>query len=156
VDAGVLKAIRSLLDTERVLAAAVLVDGEPVAALLPYAVGADYATLFVQASGLARHTKGLQPGAAIGVLVHAAATADRDPMQLPRLTVQATVTVLERQSEPFASAARLMMQRFPATATTLALDDFNLYALELGRGRYVEGFARAFNVGPETIRVPRR
>jgi hypothetical protein len=34
---------------------------------------------------------------------------------------------------------------------TLALGDFNLYELTLGRGRYIEGFARAFNVGPHTF-----
>ena len=34
---------------------------------------------------------------------------------------------------------------------TLALADFNLYQLTLGRGRYVEGFARAFNVEPQTF-----
>jgi hypothetical protein len=34
---------------------------------------------------------------------------------------------------------------------TLGLGDFNLYELTLGRGRYVAGFARAFNVGPETF-----
>ena len=34
---------------------------------------------------------------------------------------------------------------------TLGLGDFNLYELTLGRGRYVEGFARAFNVGPDTF-----
>jgi hypothetical protein len=31
------------------------------------------------------------------------------------------------------------------------LEDFNLCELTLGRGRYVEGFARAFNVRPQTF-----
>jgi putative heme iron utilization protein len=31
------------------------------------------------------------------------------------------------------------------------LRDFNLYELTFGRGRYVEGFARAFNIGPDTF-----
>ena len=34
---------------------------------------------------------------------------------------------------------------------TLDLGDFNLYRLELGRGRYVAGFAQAYNVGPDTF-----
>jgi hypothetical protein len=34
---------------------------------------------------------------------------------------------------------------------TLGLGDFNLYELTLGRGRYVEGCARAFNVGAHTF-----
>jgi putative heme iron utilization protein len=74
-------------------------------------------------------------------------------MQLPRLTVQTTATVLSRGEMPFAVAAQRLMARFPIAETTLALPDFNVYALTLGRGRYVEGFARAFNVGPETFRT---
>lgn len=149
----VLAAIRTLLDTERVLGLAVLVDNEVDAGLLPYAVSEGHTALIVQASGLARHAKGLEPGRQVGVLVHAADTPERDPMQLPRLTVHATVERLDRGSEPFARAAARFAARFPAAATTLELADFNLYALRLGRGRYVEGFARAFNVGPDTFRA---
>ena len=72
-------------------------------------------------------------------------------MQLPRLTMQATVRPFERSTEPFAVAAARFTARFPAAAVTLDLGDFTLYELTLGRGRYVEGFARAFNVGPETF-----
>jgi putative heme iron utilization protein len=151
MQAEVVASIRSLLQTERVLSLAVVVDGEVEAGLLPYAVSDDHTALYVQASGLARHARGMQPGSQVGLLVHAADTAERDPMQLPRLIVHAHVKVLERASEAFAHAAERFTARFPASAMTLDLADFNLYELRLGRGRYIEGFARAFNVGPETF-----
>ena len=151
MDRAVLDAIRDLLHGARVLSLAVLVDGDPEAALLPFAHRDDYGAVFVQASGLARHTRGLQPGARVGVLVHANDTPDADPMQLPRLSVQATVAVLDRDSPAYAAAADRFVVRFPAAAVTLQLGDFNLYELTFGRGRYVEGFARAFNVGPDTF-----
>ena len=72
-------------------------------------------------------------------------------MQLARLTVAATVAVLEKGSPAFAPASARFIARFPQAEMTLGLGDFNLYALTLGRGRYVEGFARAFNVGPDTF-----
>ena len=152
MDATVLAALRSLLDTERVLTVAVLVDGQPVAAMLPYAVADDRTTLYVQASQLARHTAGLRAGSA-GVVIHQPATPDRDPMQLPRLTVQAAVQVVARDSEAFNLAAGRLIERCPAAATTLALADFDIYAFTLGRGRYIEGFARAFNVHAETFKA---
>jgi heme oxygenase (biliverdin-IX-beta and delta-forming) len=151
MDASVLDSIRALLEGSRVLSAAVLVDGEPEAALLPFALRPDYGAVYVQASGLARHARGLQSGARVGVLIHAADAAGADPMQLPRLTVQATVAVIDKTTERFATAAARFVARFPAAETTLALGDFTLYELTLGRGRYVEGFARAFNVGPDTF-----
>ncbi|MCC7180560.1 MAG: pyridoxamine 5'-phosphate oxidase family protein [Acidobacteria bacterium] len=145
-------AIRTLLHNQRVLSLAVVVDGQPEAGLLPYAVRDDLRAVFVQASGLARHARGLQEGAVVGVLIHAQDTPDADPMQLPRLSVSATVHVLEKGTEPFAKAAARFIERFPTAAMTLELGDFNLYELTLGRGRYVEGFARAINVSGETFK----
>lgn len=153
MDAATLVALRKLIDTERVLTAAVLVDTELVAALLPYAVGRDHTSLIVQVSGLARHAKGLQHGASIGLLVHQAATPDLDAMQVPRLSVQAVVNVLERDSQAFDEAAARLVSRFPAASTTTALGDFRICVLTLGRGRYVQGFARAVNVTAETFRA---
>jgi putative heme iron utilization protein len=118
---------------------------------MPFARREDYGALYVQASGLARHARGLQSAARVGVLVHANDTADADPMQLSRLSVQATVAVVDKASGEFAPAAARFIARFPGADMTLGLPDFNLYELTLGRGRYVEGFARAFNIGPDTF-----
>lgn len=153
MDPATLSALRALLDTERILTLAIVVDGAPVAALLPFVPTADLTAVLVQASGLARHTRGLVDGAVVGVAIHVPATPDRDALQLPRLTVEATVRLLPRGSAAFDAAAARLIARFPAAATTLALPDFVIASLELGRGRYVEGFARALNVGPETFRA---
>jgi putative heme iron utilization protein len=151
MDTEVLRSLRRLLTTQRVLSVAVVVDGAPEAGLLPYALRPDFGAVYVQASGLARHSRGLQPGARVGVLVHSSDTADADPMQLTRLAVHATVAVVPRDTDAFAAAAARLVERFPAAAMTLGLGDFTLYELTLGRGRFVEGFARAVNVGPETF-----
>jgi hypothetical protein len=145
-----LTAIRDLLSSTRVLALAVVVDGQPEAALLPFAPRAGFEAVYVQASALARHSRGLTAGAQVGLLVHAADTPDSEPMQLARLMVQADVRVLERDTGEFVTAAARFIDRFPGAKMTLNLGDFNLYELTLGSGRYVEGFARAFNVGPDT------
>lgn len=152
MDREVLEAIRGLLENTRVLSLAVLVDGDPEAALLPFARRDDYGAVYVQASGLARHARGLDAGGRVGVLVHASDTPDADPMQLPRLSIQATVAVLDKSSAAFASAGARFIARFPNAEMTLGLGDFHLYELTFLRGRYVEGFARAFNVGPDTFR----
>jgi len=138
--------------SNRVLSRAVVIDGEPEASLLPYAVRPDYGALYVQASALARHSKGLQPGARVGVLIHENDTAEADPLQIRRMTLQATVAVLDRESAAFSAARDLFVARFPGAEMTLSLGDFNLYELTIGRGRYVAGFAQAFNVGPDSFR----
>jgi hypothetical protein len=151
MERDVLVAIREMLTGHRVLGLAVVVDDVPDASLLPYAVRSDYGAVYVQASGLARHARGLQPGATVGVLIHAADDPDGDPLQIARLTVQATVAVLDKESQAFGEASRLFIERFPGAEMTLSLGDFNLYELTLGRGRYIAGFARATNIGPDTF-----
>ena len=148
----VLEAIRDMMASHRVLGLAVVVDGEAEASLLPYAVRPDYGAVYVQASGLARHSRGLQPGARVGVLIHENDEPEADPLQTKRMTVQATVTVLDRESDAFAAARDLFVARFPGAEMTLSLGDFNLYELQFARGRYVAGFAQAFNLGPDTFK----
>jgi hypothetical protein len=148
----VLEAIREMIASHRVLGLAVIVDGDPEASLLPYAVRPDFGAVYIQASGLARHTRGLQPGARVGIMIHDSETPDGDPLQTPRMTVQATVTVLDRGSEAFAAARAIFVARLPGAEMTLNLGDFNLYELQFGRGRYVAGFAQAFNLGPDTFK----
>ena len=152
MDRQVLEAVRDIVSTHQVLSLAVLVEGDPEASLLPYAVRPDFAAVYVQASGLARHARGLQPGARVGLLVHENEAAGADPLQMKRMTVQATVAVLDRESEAFGAARDLFIARFPGAELTLSLGDFNLYELTLGRGRYIAGFAQAFNIGPETFK----
>lgn len=152
MDRQVLQAIREMITSHRVLSLAVIVDGGPEASLMPYAVRPDFGALYVQASALARHTRGLQPEAHVGLLIHENELPDADPLQTKRMTVQATVTVLDRDGEAFAPARDRFVARFPGAELTLSLGDFNLYELSLGRGRYVAGFAQAFNIGPDTFR----
>jgi heme iron utilization protein len=143
-----LVAIRSLLSSRKVLGLAALIDGEPAVSLLPYAVAPDFSGVYVQASQLARHTRALTPGARVSLLVHAPDTEDADALQIERLTVQATVEPLDRSSDAFARAAERFVARFPPAAVTLDFSDFGLFTLRFGGGRYVAGFAQAFDVEP--------
>jgi hypothetical protein len=151
MDRDVLESIRTLLQTTRVLSLAYVIDGIPEAALLPFAPRDDYSALYVQASTLARHAEALQRGARVGVLVHAQDRATSDPMQLARLSVAATVSLLAKESSAFEQAATQFIARFAAAEVTLGFDDFSLYALALESGRFVEGFARAFDVTSDTF-----
>lgn len=112
---------------------------------------ADFGAVYVQASTLARHAGGLIPDARVGVLLHVADSRDAHPMQLPRLSLQAKVRILDLRDARLRRGRRAVQRRFPAAGMTLELGDFNLYELSIERGRYVEGFARAFNVGPHTL-----
>lgn len=151
MDRGVVESIRTLLQKTRVLSLGYVTDRGAEVALLPFAPRDDYAALYVQASALARHSQALQPGARVGILVHQQDGPATDAMQLPRLSVEATVSVLDRDTAGYDAGVAEFAGRFRAARLTLGLGDFTLYALTLGSGRFVEGFARAFDVTAETF-----
>jgi putative heme iron utilization protein len=151
MDREILEAIRLMLTTRQVLCLAATIDDEPSASLLPFAAMPDFGGVLVQASTLAKHSRALQDGARVGVLVHEPDTEDVDPLQVARLSVLATVELLQRETSAFEEASRVFVDRLPGAEMTLELADFSLYRLRFGRGRYVAGFAQAYNVGPDTF-----
>ena len=151
MDQDRLEAIRRMLTTRKVLCLTLIIDGEATASLLPFAVAPGFLAVYVQASSLARHSRGLRAGAKVGLLVHDPDTDDVDPLQIARLSIQGTVEPLERDSEEFNSASDVFRARFPAAELTLSLADFSLYRLRFDRGRFGAGFAQAYDLTPETF-----
>jgi putative heme iron utilization protein len=139
-------ALRDLITHQRVLSLAVIVDGEPLTGLLPYAPTAELNALLIHASALARHSKGLAEGGRFAALIHREPGADGDPLQVERASLQGSVRVLERGSDAHDAGRRTYLSRFPHAEVTFGLGDFTLYALEPDRGRWVSGFASAVNL----------
>jgi heme iron utilization protein len=141
--------LAQLLLGERLLAIGVVVDGAPVVGLLPYAVADDRRALYVQASSLARHTRGLVSGAPWSGVVRQRDEPEQDALRVPRLQLDGGVEPLTGEHPEFAPAARAFLKRFPQAAATLRLADFGLYRLELRGGRMVLDFGEAINLSRE-------
>jgi hypothetical protein len=148
--------LKGLLLGQRLIALGVIADGAPIVGLLPYAVAEDCRALYVQASSLARHSRGLLAGAPWSGLVHEPDSAVTDPLRVPRLQLEGVVEPLAGKQPEFQPAARAFLQRFPQAAATLQLSDFGLYRLELRGGRMVLGFGQAINLSREHFeRIPK-
>jgi putative heme iron utilization protein len=143
---------RSLIAGARVLALGVVVDGEPHVGLLPYAVGEDPATLLVHASKLARHSRGLLPGAEFSALIHESDRGEGDPLQLRRVILQGRVIPLARDTGVYLDARARYLARLPTAEITFRLGDFTLFALHAESGRYVGGFAQAVDLRAADLR----
>lgn len=138
--------LKSLLVDERLLTLGLLADGAPVAGLLPFAVAEDFSAVYVQASRLARHSRGLAPGARFSAVVHRPDGPDADPLQIPRVIFEGVVDPLDRERPEMEPALKVFVRRFPSSAMTLALEDFTLYRLEIESARVVAGFGSATNL----------
>jgi hypothetical protein len=144
--------LKELLSGPRVLALSVLVDGEPVIGLLPFAVMPDQSALVVHASLLARHSRGLQEGAPFDALIHQPDSPEMNPLQIPRVTLQGIVRVLRDEGPESEAARRAYLKKLPGAEALLGFGDFHFYRLEIQRGRLVAGFAQAVSFTLETLR----
>lgn len=137
---------QEILTGQRLIALGLVVEGEPVTGLLPYAVDAAHTGLYVQASRLARHSRGLVPGAAWSGVIHVPDAPDRDALQVPRLVLEGVVRPIDRDGPQFQAAAQAFTDRFPSATMTVSLGDFGFYRLEMREGRLILGFGRALNL----------
>lgn len=143
--------IRSLLDGERILSLAVLVDGAPFTGLLPFVPLPGYSGVMIHASRLSRHTAGLTDGARAAVLLHEQDGPDKDPLQIKRASFECDVRPLVRESEAWVAGRERYLERFPGSRITFRLRDFTLYRLEFRQGLLVAGFGRAMDIAPKDI-----
>jgi putative heme iron utilization protein len=146
-----LELLRRLLVEQPVLAIAVVVDGEPVAGLLPFLSTPDRGALVVHASRLARHSAGLADGARWSAVIHSAAGPGDDPLQVPRVTLHGRALSVDNAGPERARLEQAWLARFPSASLTVGLGDFAFHRLEIEGGRLVAGFARALNLSRETL-----
>jgi hypothetical protein len=152
MESSQLDLLKELLGARRVLALSVLVDREPAIGLLPFAFMPDPCALVVHASRLARHSRGLQEGAAFEALIHLPDAPEVDPLQIPRVMLRGIVRALRNEGPESEAARRTYLKKIPGAEALLGFGDFQFYRLEIQRGRLVAGFAQAVSFTPETLR----
>jgi hypothetical protein len=143
--------IRALLDGERILSLAVLVEGNPFAGLLPFVPLPDYSGVMIHASRMSRHSAGLAAGARAAVLLHEQDGPEKDPLQIKRASFECDVRPLERNGEAWAAGRERYLERFPDSRITFRLGDFTLHRLDFRQGLLVAGFGRAMAIAPRDI-----
>jgi hypothetical protein len=149
MDDAALRLLRHLLADTRLLSVAVVVAGEPLAGVVPFLAAPDFGSLVVHVSRLARHTRGLEAGAAWSGALQQADHADLDALAVPRLILSGRVE--ETAPDEADALAAAWAERFPSAAMTLALGDFRFRRLRVASGRLIAGFAQAAGVSPRVL-----
>ena len=146
------QSLARLIRSTRVAALGTLHDGEPNLAMVAYAFAEDFSAFYIHVSRLSKHTADMERDPRVSLLI--TETADRriDPQTLARLSLRGTAEILPRTDPGYAQVRQLYLAHFPESEQLFSLGDFNLWKITPKGGRFVAGFARAFNLVPETLR----
>ena len=144
--------LRELLTGRRVLALALVADGEPVLGMVPFAAEPDLSAVLVHVSRLAPHGRVLAPGAPFAVLIQGPDAPELNPGEIPRVRLSGRAEHVPKDSAGYPAARAAYLDRFQDSAATFTLGDFDLYRLPFESGRLVAGFARTVDLHPNTLR----
>jgi putative heme iron utilization protein len=141
-----------LLRSQRVGGIGTLRGGEPSVSMILFASAADCSAFYIHASRLAQHTQDILSDPRCSLLIAESDSGDRDPQTLARVTLRGTIAPVSPDAHDFDAARSLYLRKFPESAFMFELGDFSLYRIDPENGRYVAGFARAFNITREDLR----
>ena len=99
----------------------------------------------VMLSRIAEHSKHIAQQSNVSLLVSASDVAldDEDMQQVARLTLLGEMARLHADDPELQADAEVYFQQFPETREYFQLLDFDFYRLNIVKGRYIGGFARA-------------
>ena len=143
--------LASLIRNTRVAALGTLHDGEPNLAMVAIAVESDFSAFYIHVSTLGKHTRDMQADPRVSLLITEADDRRPDPQTLARLSLNGTAEVLPRTNPHYPQVKHAYLTRFPEAEQLFSLGDFNLWRISPKGGRFVAGFAQAFNIVPEVL-----
>ncbi len=137
-----------LIKSQRVAFIGTLRDGSPTVSLVTYAETPDLSSFLIHISGLAQHTQDISHSSRVGLMITEPDDGSRNPQTLARASIKGNAVIVPKNSGNYAELAELYLKKFPDSAMTFSLGDFELYRIEAKSARFVAGFGKIFNFGP--------
>ena len=120
--------------------------------MVAYCFAADFSAFYIHVSKLGKHTRDMETDPRVSLLITERDDHRADPQTLARLALQGTAEVLPRDASDYSLIKSMYLKRFPEAGPMFSLGDFNLWRITPKGGRFVAGFARAFNIVPEALK----
>jgi len=151
MDAQSEKVLARLIRNTRIAALATLRSEAPQTSMVSYLVADDFSVFYIFISRLAQHTVDMQKDKHISLLICETDDGRDDPQTLARVSIRGTAEGIENGEPGYARLKEAYIARFPESEKLFGLADFNFWRITPKGGRYVAGFAKAFNITPEAL-----
>jgi putative heme iron utilization protein len=136
---------RGLVDSLRIGVLITMGEGGPFGSHVPFLMDGDWTGAVIHISQLAVHTQNLARDRRIALFLAEPDSPEKNPTALKRINLQGTAHPMAPGTAAYDEARERYLRRFPQSAVTFQLPDFQLWALEMTRVHFVSGFGRAFH-----------
>jgi putative heme iron utilization protein len=143
--------VAALLRGQRQAALGTLRDGAPFVSMVAYAAEPDFGGVLLHLSRLAPHTGQLLADPRASLLICEGDDGRDDPQTLARITLAGSAAPVAADDAP--AARERYLARLPAAAPLFDFPDFLLFRFVPAEARYIGGFARAFRLTAEQLRL---
>jgi putative heme iron utilization protein len=143
--------LASIIRGARIAALGTMRNGAASVSMVPYAFSEDFSFFHLLTSELALHTQDMQKDRHISLLITEMDDGREDPLTLGRVELRGTAEILLMGEPGYMPAKSLYVQRFPRSAPLFEFGDFRLWRITMKGGRFVAGFAKAFNLTTEAL-----
>jgi len=153
MDASQEAQLAPLVFANRWAALATVKDGKPFSSYVAYVPdlsgGSD--GLLIHVSRLARHTTNLLESSYASLSMSEIDDGNGDPQTLARVTLQGSVTVIDRDSDAYNDCREKYIQALPESQQLFSFADFVLFKFSVDQVRFVAGFGKSFTLSADTL-----
>lgn len=151
MDAQSEKVLAQVIRNARIASLGTMRDETPQVSMVAYIFADDFSAFFVFVSRLAQHTMDMQKNKEVSLLICETDDNRSDPQTLARVSIRGKAEQIENGAPGYTLLKKQYLERFPDSAQLFKLTDFSFWRITPKGGRYVAGFAKAYNITAETF-----
>lgn len=128
-------------------------NNQPFVSMVAFSTNDNFSELYILISQLAKHSKNIAVNNKISLMICQPETESDNPQTLARISITGAAHLIEKNTEEYISAKNSYLTKNTSAVMYFSLGDFQLYKLEIDKGRYVAGFAKTFNLSKESLKT---
>jgi heme iron utilization protein len=144
MDAQSEKVLAQLIRSTRIASLGTLRDEAPQVSMVAF---------YIFVSRLAQHTVDMQKDNRVNLMICETDDGRPDPQTLSRVSIRGKVENIQSGEPGYSPLKQQYLARFPEAEQLFNLSDFSFWRITPRGGRYVAGFAKAFNLTADALQA---
>lgn len=151
MDAQSEKVLAQIIRSTRIASLGTMHDESPQVSMVAYIHAEDFSAFYIFVSRLAQHTVDMQKNNRVSLMICETDDARSDPQTLVRVSIRGKAEIIQTGEPGFTPLKEQYIARFSESEKLFNLSDFSFWRITPRGGRYVAGFAKAFNITADTL-----